>query len=50
MRVLTNIRASSRGNTERAGVTRYNWALRASRWLIEKSIKERRIRNIFLKL
>lgn len=40
MRVLTNIRASSRGNTERAGVIRYNWALRVSRWLVEKNAKK----------
>jgi len=44
MKVLTNIRASSRGNTRGAGVIRDNWALRASRWLFEKNIKLRDFR------
>jgi len=48
MKVLTNIRASSRGNTRGAGVIRDNWALRASRRLFEKNIKEREHRNVFL--
>lgn len=50
MKVLTNIRASSRGNTRGAGVIRDNWALRASRRLSEKGIKLRYYRDVPLNI